>query len=75
MAADVFLELNGYFIPSSKETLFEKLVLEVAQGKVEKPEIAAFFRKHSKKITRKKSRTKGPVELTSSPQVAQRLAE
>jgi death on curing protein len=52
MAADVFLELNGFSLPPSKETQYQELVLEIAQGKVEKPEIAAFFRKHSKKITK-----------------------
>lgn len=49
MAADVFLELNGFQIPPSQEKNFETIVMEVAQGKMEKPEIAAFFRKHSRK--------------------------
>ena len=53
MAADVFLELNGFSLPPSKENLFENLTLEVAQGKVEKHEIAAFFRKNSKKLPKK----------------------
>lgn len=49
MAADVFLELNGISIPASKEAAFEKLVWDVAQGKVEKSVVATFFRKHSRK--------------------------
>lgn len=49
MAADVFLALNGYDIPASQEKAFENRVLEIAQGKMEKPEIAAYLRKHSKK--------------------------
>lgn len=49
MAADVFLQLNGLHLPPACENSFEKLTLEVAQGKLEKPEIAAFFRKHSRK--------------------------
>jgi death-on-curing protein len=50
MAADVFLGLNGFHLPPSQEKAYEKIVLETAQGKMEKPEIAAFFRKHSRKI-------------------------
>ena len=49
MAADVFLELNGHSLPSSCEDDFEKLTLEVAQGKLEKSDIARFFRKNSRK--------------------------
>jgi death on curing protein len=49
MAADTFLESNGFHLPSSQEKAYEKIVLETAQGNIEKPEIAAFFRKHSKK--------------------------
>ena len=49
MAADVFLRLNGYLLPASCEETFEKLVLDTAQGKLEKPAIAAFFKKHSRK--------------------------
>lgn len=52
MAADVFLELNGFTLPAAKESLFEKLVLEVAQGKAEKGEVAVFLRNNSKKIRR-----------------------
>lgn len=48
MAADVFLLMNGIF-PTMDEDAWANLVLEVAQRKMEKPEIAAFFRKHSKK--------------------------
>jgi death-on-curing protein len=50
MAADIFLELNRFSLPASQEKKYERIVLGVAQGEVEKPEIAAFFRKHSKKL-------------------------
>jgi death-on-curing protein len=53
MAADVFLDLNGYELQASCEAAFEKLVLDTAQGKTEKAAIAAFFRKYSKKSRRK----------------------
>lgn len=53
MAADVFLELNGYSLPASCEEAFEKLTLDTAQGKLEKPVLAAFFKKHSRKARRK----------------------
>jgi len=49
MAADVFLQLNGFHLPSSCEGDFEKLTLDTAQGKTEKPALAAFFKKHSRK--------------------------
>lgn len=49
MAADVFLEINGYHLPPSCETEFERLVFGTAQGKVVKAMIAAFFRKNSRK--------------------------
>jgi len=49
MAADVFLDLNGISLPTSCENAFEKLTLDVAQGKIEKSIIAGFFRKHSRK--------------------------
>jgi death-on-curing protein len=52
MAADVFLESNGFHLPESQEKAYQRVVLEIAQGKMEKPEIAAFFRKHSKKMTK-----------------------
>jgi prophage maintenance system killer protein len=50
MAADVFLGLNGFQLPPSQEKAYEKIVLEIAQGKMEKPEIASFFRKRSRKM-------------------------
>lgn len=49
MAADVFLELNGYRLPPSCGEAFEKITFDAAQGKIEKSVIAAFFRKHSRK--------------------------
>lgn len=50
MAADVFLELNGYSLPASCEKAFEDLTLDTAQRKMEKPDITVFFRKNSKKM-------------------------
>ncbi len=52
MAADVFLELNGITLPASCGGEFEKITLETAQGKADKPRIAAFFRKCSRKSRR-----------------------
>lgn len=48
MAADIFLLMNGVQLTMT-ETAFVDLVLDVAQRKMEKPEIALFFKKHSKK--------------------------
>src|SRR5665213_1614256 len=48
MAADIFLLINGIQLTLS-EAYFTELVLKVAQREMKKPEIAAFFRKHSKK--------------------------
>ncbi len=46
MTAVIFLDLNGIdFNASNKE--FTELVLQVAQGKVLKSEIAVFLKKHS----------------------------
>jgi len=45
-AANVFLALNGLDIQASCETEFTELVLSVASGKTQKPEIADFFRKN-----------------------------
>lgn len=56
MAGDIFLELNGFTLTSAQEKAFENIVLKVAQGQMEKPEIAAFFRKHSRKISKKPNR-------------------
>jgi death-on-curing protein len=44
----VFLEINGIEVNVGQDTLV-KMVLDVAQGKAEKPAIAAFFRKRSRK--------------------------
>ncbi|HTC21756.1 MAG TPA: type II toxin-antitoxin system death-on-curing family toxin [bacterium] len=49
MAADIFLLMNGILLTANESELTE-ITLEVAQRKVEKPEIASFFRKHSKKM-------------------------
>jgi death-on-curing protein len=51
MAADIFLLMNGILLTAGVEDMV-KLGLEVAQRKVEKPEIAAFFRKHSRKMSK-----------------------
>lgn len=48
MAADTFLITNGILLTASVSDIID-LGLEVAQGKVEKPEIVVFFRKHSRK--------------------------
>ena len=48
MAADIFLLMNGIQLTAG-ETDFTELVLKVAQRKMEKPEIAVFFKKHSKR--------------------------
>lgn len=48
MAADIFLLMNGVLLTAGEEDVVD-LGLKVAQRKLEKPEIAAFFRKHSRK--------------------------
>jgi death-on-curing protein len=47
MAAFVFLKLNGLTLDAD-ESVFEPLVLKSAQGQIDKPAIADFFRKHSR---------------------------
>ena len=47
MAAFVFLKLNELTLDAD-EAIFESLVLKAAQGQIEKPAIAEFFRKHAK---------------------------
>src|ERR1700677_4261739 len=51
MAADIFLLMNGILLTADEADLAD-ITLEVAQRKMEKPEIAAFFRKHSKKLSK-----------------------
>jgi death-on-curing protein len=51
LAADVFLEMNGYDLKVNQDIL-EKLTLDTAQGKVDKAEVALFFKKHSKKVSK-----------------------
>jgi death on curing protein len=51
MAADIFLLINGIQL-TIEEDDFTAMVLKVAQREMEKPEIAAFFRKHSRKTTK-----------------------
>ncbi len=43
-AAVTFLETNGYAMRLDPDEM-ERLVLDVAEGKIGKPEVAAFFRK------------------------------
>lgn len=50
VAALVFLELNGVEIDAS-EAEFEELVLDVAQGRREKPGISQFFKDHANETT------------------------
>ena len=45
MAALIFLDINGIDFNSSDED-FTKMVLSVASGKMQKGEIAEFFRSH-----------------------------
>jgi death-on-curing protein len=47
VAALVFLSLNNVEIESDEEE-FERIVLGVAQGKIEKASVAEFFRKNSR---------------------------
>ena len=47
--AAVFLEVNGYELTASEPELVD-LVLAVAQGNLQKPEIAQFFRDHSQPV-------------------------
>ena len=46
MAAFVFLRMNGVALTADDDRL-ETLVRGVAQGKIDKPAIAGFFRQHS----------------------------
>lgn len=48
-AAGTFLELNGYQVIAEKGEL-EKLALKIAMKKIEKEEIAEWFKKNSEKI-------------------------
>jgi death-on-curing protein len=49
LAADVFLYTNGYDLISDQKE-FENLVLETAQGHVDKHQISSFLKDHSKKL-------------------------
>jgi len=44
-----FFRLNGILVNASEKN-FEDLTLDVAHGKVDKTEVATFFRKHSRKM-------------------------
>ena len=48
MVAFTFLKLNGFTL-TAKETVFEPLILDAAQGKIGKAAVAEFFRKHAKR--------------------------
>ena len=47
VTALIFLEMNGVDIDAN-ESIFEKMVREVSEGKLEKKEIAKFFEEHAK---------------------------
>lgn len=49
MAAFVFLKLNKFTL-TAKEDEFERIVIEVAESKIEKPAISKFFKKNCKKF-------------------------
>ena len=49
VAALVFLAINGIEI-EMEEDIFERFVRSVAMGKLQKPEIAEFLRKHGKPL-------------------------
>ena len=51
MASYVFLRLNGIQVTASNDS-YERITLDVAQGWADKTQIALFFRKHSKKISK-----------------------
>lgn len=51
-AAAVFLENNGYII-TTKEGEFENLALRIVAERLGVQDIAAWFKKHSKKMARK----------------------
>ena len=46
MAAVVFLELNGYHF-NAPPNVFANIVIDVASGKMQKSEIAEFFKKYT----------------------------
>mgnify|MGYP001591471064 CR=1 FL=1 len=50
MAAFTFLKLNGLTLRAN-DTEFESVVLDVAQGKLGKAAIAAFFRRHTRSLS------------------------
>jgi len=47
LTAFTFLKVNGYLLEAD-EFLFEQVVLDVAQGKIDKAGIAGFFRRNAK---------------------------
>jgi death-on-curing protein len=49
LSADVFLDINGLNL-AVDEADFEQLTLDTAQGKMDKSQIAVFFKKHSKRV-------------------------
>lgn len=48
LAAFVFLQLNGYDLTATADEFFE-MTLSAAEGNLNKPEIAEFFRRHTTK--------------------------
>lgn len=47
-AAFVFLWFNGWELATAEELEFEQLVRDAASGRLEKPAIAEFLRRHSR---------------------------
>ena len=51
VASYVFLRINGIQVTASDKA-YEELTLDTAQGKMDKSQIAVFFKKHSKKTAK-----------------------
>jgi death on curing protein len=51
VASYVFLRINGIQV-TAIDKAYEELTLDTAQGKVDKSQIAVFFKKHSKKTSK-----------------------
>jgi death-on-curing protein len=52
LTSAIFLEINGLNVIADEDE-FEKLVLDAAQSKVNKKQIADFFKKNTKEIKKK----------------------
>ncbi|PQO35842.1 type II toxin-antitoxin system death-on-curing family toxin [Blastopirellula marina] len=49
-AGIIFLKVNGYELHTTQDS-YTELILNAAQGKIQKPEISEFFRTNTKPIT------------------------